>query len=220
MQNRFPLIPSIVTKKVDLSYLRKLLINFIVVIIVCDLFYLIISTRTSILTVNSIVTSVISSSGFTFPQCRLSMNESDNWFCESDTDWKRRKMLHHRQNKRNRISDARPLFFQNNWEPTIQCAFEQRLGNTGDGGKWICDIHRFGNMKDTNILIYSLGSSGEFSFEQALRQKFLNAEIHTFDMNLFVCPRTVCVFHQARLGDGRNETSKSLQMIMKDLGHE
>jgi hypothetical protein len=151
--------------------------------------------------------------------CTLSWIESDGWFCESDVDWKRRKTLDRTQNKRNRVSDARTLFFQNNWEPTVQCQFERRLGNTGDGGKWICDVHRFTQENETNLLIYSFGSNGDFSFEQAVKEQLPQAEIHTFDVGVFRCPDHICVFHQARLGDGKTQGSKSLQTIINELGH-
>ncbi|UJR28682.1 hypothetical protein I4U23_009911 [Adineta vaga] len=148
------------------------------------------------------------------------MNESDGWFCESDSDWNLRKTIHRSQDKRNRITDRRHMFFQNNWEPTIHCEFERRIGNTGDGGKWICDIHRFQQMNDTNLLIYSFGSNGDFSFERATKEQLLKAEIHTFDMGLFKCPENVCIFHQTRLGSGKNDGTKSLETIMKELGHQ
>ena len=114
-------------------------------------------------------------------QCNLSMLESDGWFCEQDSEWKRRKMLYHLQNKLNRVSNNRSFFFQNNWEPTIQCEFERRIGHTGEGGKWICDIHRYQEMTNTIIMIYSFGSNGDFSFERAVKSELPNAEIHTFD---------------------------------------
>ena len=162
--------------------------------------------------------SLLFSSKITHDQCRLSLNESDGWFCELNDDWKRRKHLHHMQDRRNHISDERSLFFQNNWEPTIHCEFERRLGNVGDGGKWICDIH---NLKLSNFisLIYSFGSNGDFSFEQAIKQELPQSEIHTFDINIYKCPENVCTFHQARLGNGRNDGSKSLQNIVDELAH-
>ena len=153
-------------------------------------------------------------------QCFLSRTESDGWFCESDTDWKRRKHLHHLQDKRNRVSDARHLFFQNNWEPTIQCEFERRIGNTGDGGKWVCDVHRFHDVNQTKLLIYSFGSNGDFSFERAIKEQLPQAEIHTFDMGTYQCPVNLCTFHQARLGGGKGDGSKSLQTIINELGHQ
>jgi hypothetical protein len=39
-------------------------------------------------------------------------------------------------------------------------------------------------------------------------------------MGLYKCPDNVCIFHQTRLGDGKSDNSKSLQMIMNELGHQ
>ncbi|CAF0899827.1 unnamed protein product [Rotaria sp. Silwood1] len=213
---------TVTTKRLDLLFTSKTLIIFSLVISIFGLYYFVIKSKTSSSTINFLVSSLpsLSSRELNSNPCQLSMKESDDWFCELDSDWKRRKMLHHIQNKRNRISDMRPLFFQNNWEPTIQCEFERRVGNIGDGGKWVCDIHRFGPMNTTNLLVYSLGSNGDFSFERAIKELFRNAEIHTFDMGLFKCPENVCTFHQVRLGSGKNDSSKSLQMVMNELGHQ
>lgn len=211
-------MPLTIVKKLELSFANKAFIIFIFLLI-CNISYFTIKSGTSS-TIGSFVSSLTSSSDeLNGIRCHLAMKESDNWFCESDADWKRRRMIHHMQDKRNRVSDFRSLFFQNNWEPTIQCEFERRIGNAGDGGKWVCDIHRFGT-NDTKILVYSLGSNGDFSFEQAVKKEFPNAEIHTFDMGLYQCPLNVCTFHQLRLGDGKNGTSKTLQMIINDLGHQ
>jgi hypothetical protein len=211
------------TKKANLSFRSKILITSSLIIAIFTLCYYVIYNNTATTSsIKILISSLTSSADIKFNQCHLSMNESDGWFCELDSDWKRRKMLHHIQDKHNRISDSRTLFFQNNWEPTIQCAFERRLGRFGDGGKWVCDIHRFEqiNNNNTSFLIYSLGSNGDFSFEQAIKEQLPNGEIHTFDMNLYKCPANICTFHQARLGDGKGDGSKSLQTVMKELGHQ
>jgi len=154
--------------------------------------------------------------------CQLSLFESDGYFCEFDTDWERRKQIYHLQEKRNKVSNARFLFFQNNWEPNFQCEFERRLGNSGDGGKWVCDIYRIQakiNSSKSASLIYSFGSNGDFSFETAIKNELNKCEIHTFDMNLYSCPPNICTFHQAKLGDGKDNVSKTLPMIMQLLNH-
>ena len=148
------------------------------------------------------------------------MLESDSWFCQSDADWKRRKSLHHAQDRINHKSDSDVMFFQNNWEPTFQCEFERRLGTMGDGGKWVCDVHRLLSVNKSKVLIYSMGSNGDFTFEQAMKHELPNAEIHTFDMDAFTCPDDICIFHQALVGSGQGDGSKSLTMISKELGHE
>ena len=155
----------------------------------------------------------------TFDQCRLSLIESDEWFCEHHDEWRRRKKLHFIQDSRNNASETRHLFFQYNWEPTTQCALERRLGNVGDGGKWVCDVHKV-QLKKVTPLIYSLGSNGDFSFEEAIKKELPRAEIHTFDQSLYKCPQNTCIFHQAKLGDGRLNGTKSLQQVIAELGHQ
>ena len=151
--------------------------------------------------------------------CQLSLRESDGWFCQSDVDWKRRKSFHHARDRKNHKSDSNVMFFQNNWEPTFQCEFERRLGTMGDGGKWVCDVHRILSANNGKALIYSMGSNGDFTFEQAIKQELPNAEIHTFDMDAFTCPDDVCIFHRTRVGNGQGDVSKSLTMITDELGH-
>jgi hypothetical protein len=202
-----------------LSFTNKTLIIFSSIILGLTLYSTITSNNPLTSNINYF-SSIKSSLQINATQCHLSLIESDGWFCEQDSDWKRRKTIHYIQHKRNRISNTRRLFFQNNWEPTLHCEFERRLGNTGDGGKWICDIHRFEEINDTKLLIYSFGSNGDFSFERAIKEQLSKAEIHTFDIGLFTCPDNVCIFHQARLGNGKADGSKSLQMIMNNLGHQ
>jgi hypothetical protein len=150
--------------------------------------------------------------------CLYSLAESDGWFCEYDTDWKRRKRVHQFQDKRNRNDESLSGFFEKNWEPTLHCAFEQRFGNAGEGGKWVCDID---NIEKHNYipLIYSLGSNGDFSFERALKKVLPPAEIHTFDTGNYTCPAGICKFHQTTVGDTTIGGTKSLKAIIEELGH-
>ncbi len=147
--------------------------------------------------------------------CELSRLESDDFFCEINDDWNRRKELFHLQHNRNQFLDSAHLFFQDNYEPTFSCRFEQRLGINGDGGKWICDVYRLKQLK--SCLIYSLGSNGEFSFENETKRHLPHCDIHTFDMREFNCT-DICTFHQIKIGNGMDGT-KTLRMIMSELNH-
>jgi hypothetical protein len=147
--------------------------------------------------------------------CELSLAESENFFCENNEDWTRRKEVFHLQHNRNQFLNSTNMFFQDNYEPTFSCRFEQRLGINGDGGKWICDVYRL--KQSPGCLIYSLGSNGEFSFENETKRYLPNCEIHTFDMKEFNCT-DICTFHKVKIGDGINGT-KTLRMIMSDLYH-
>jgi len=111
-----------------------------------------------------------------------------------------------------------PIFFLSNWEPNFHCSHSRRIGKMGDGGKWVCDLFRLKTRSD--CLIYSAGSSGDFSFEIYMKQFMSHCEIHTFDKNLYQCPNNTCIFHQTTFGNGVSpEGSKSWEMIIKELKH-
>ncbi|KAG7366630.1 methyltransferase domain containing protein [Nitzschia inconspicua] len=110
----------------------------------------------------------------------------------------------------NNANPQRPLaqswrasqWYQTNWDPDFSCRHDTKIG-IGDGGKWICDPHRLasqsrrrmeqyqnerrmGNYKTGEIrsgcLIYSIGSEGDFRFEEGFQDAFPGTcEIHTFD---------------------------------------
>ena len=58
-----------------------------------------------------------------------------------------------------------PAWFQNFWEPCVSCGNERRIGQRGDGGKWVCVDN---SLAGTGII--SVGSNNEFSFEQVRAQ--------------------------------------------------
>lgn len=191
------------------KYLISIFISLILLIIGYVLLY--VSPENKVEKSTSTVTSAVYS-------CELSLTESDGWFCESDSDWKQRKQVHQIQNKLNRNSESISQFFSKNWEPTVHCAFAQRIGNVGDGGKWVCDPHKL-QTNNTVPLIYSFGSNGDFSFEISIKQLIPNAEIHTFDLNVYQCPKNICTFHQVIIGDELNNATKSLYTVINELGH-
>ena len=71
-------------------------------------------------------------------------------------------------------------WFQLNAEPSFTCLHERRIGDWGDGGKWVCDPHRIAQAPK-KCLVYSVGSDNDFSFEKAIHNQIPTCEIHTFD---------------------------------------
>ena len=63
-------------------------------------------------------------------------------------------------------------FYQDYYEPEFACRHERRVGQRGDGGKWVCDPHRLQAKPD--CLVYSVGSEGDASFERAVRDEIGN----------------------------------------------
>lgn len=78
---------------------------------------------------------------------------------------------------------ARWIFF--NWDPFFSCPHLKKVGGLGDGPKYTCDPHRLGDTKNNNTnngcLVYSIGSAGNYLFEDALLRLKPNCEIHVFD---------------------------------------
>jgi hypothetical protein len=137
-------------------------------------------------------------------------------------------------------------WFQSHYEPNFSCMFKVRVGGNGngDGPKWVCDPHRLKiisaerkikNPTRPGCIIYSVGSCGDFSFEEAL-QNLLGkdtCEIHTFDMDDFqdVMPKDMNI-HFHKWGLAHEATSaeengkkgahifKTLKETIKELGHD
>ncbi len=42
------------------------------------------------------------------------------------------------ENMKNVFFKSGREYFQSHWEPSWNCELEERIGNFGDGGKWVC----------------------------------------------------------------------------------
>jgi len=84
------------------------------------------------------------------------------------------------------ICGQKNVIWQTHYEPSFSCTFEERVGQMGDGGKWVCDPHRLSLKAKTKegCLVYSIGSNGNYGFEEGVHESISDAcEIHTIDMN-------------------------------------
>ncbi|KAJ1495537.1 methyltransferase domain-containing protein [Baffinella frigidus] len=112
---------------------------------------------------------------------------ADSWhdsygFLEYPNDlWRAMKEIHKKQSKRQRLenSPGGPAFYQNNWEPSLSCPQEQRIGVMGDGGKWVCDPYKIAAAEECHIL--SIGSNNDWSFETAMHHLNPKCKICTLD---------------------------------------
>lgn len=74
--------------------------------------------------------------------------------------------------------------------PFHNCPMRQRIGASVDGGKWICDspaVLRKASRQSRgggSCNVYSLGSAGSTSFEEAIHEMDSSCAIHTFDHTL------------------------------------
>lgn len=72
------------------------------------------------------------------------------------------------------------MYYERNWDPEFSCSYEASIGvPDSDGQKWVCDPHRINDRKD--CLVYSIGSNGNFDFEEDVHRRLPNCEIHIFD---------------------------------------
>lgn len=111
-------------------------------------------------------------------------------------------------------------WYQETAEPAYTCVHEERIGPHGDGGKWVCDPEKI--RSSSSCLIYSIGSSNDFRFEEAiLRDISNNCEIHVFDhtvKNATNKPLNVH-FHPWGLAVRTHGALKSLTNIVHQLNH-
>jgi hypothetical protein len=116
-------------------------------------------------------------------------------------------------------------WYQDNVEPAVTCAREERAGPAGEGGKGLCDPNRL-RAQGADCLIYSVGSFDDFSFEEAITRDVSSArEIHAFDHTVSNPRNKPCGvhFHPWGLGRAREPDGsdlKSLADIVVALGHK
>merc|ERR1711871_1449651 len=58
-------------------------------------------------------------------------------------------------------------FHQVHYEPSFSCLAELRMGNAGEGGKWVCDPFRLTQKIQSggSCLVYVIGSRSLYKFE-------------------------------------------------------
>lgn len=124
--------------------------------------------------------------------------------------------------------DELHYYWQDHYEPNFSCRHERRIGPLGDGGKWVCDAHRY---KTKDCLVYSVGSNGEYGFEAAVLSEIgPHCEVHTFDFDDYSAEAIEGVnFHQWGLAEKTYEKKrgwfdapiqlKTLQQTVEELGH-
>jgi hypothetical protein len=116
-------------------------------------------------------------------------------------------------------------WYQDNVEPAVTRAREERVGPAGEGGKWLCDPNRL-RARGADCLICSVGSFDDFSFEEAITRDVSSArEIHAFDHTVSNPRNKPCGvhFHPWGLGGAREPDGsdlKSLADIVVALGHK
>lgn len=67
-------------------------------------------------------------------------------------------------------------WFQENFEPSIRCPLDERIGNVGDGGKWVCDPSM---ILKPGCVLFSVGGNNQWDFEEGMHK--FNCGTHTWD---------------------------------------
>lgn len=124
------------------------------------------------------------------------------------------------------------------FEVLFPCDYPERVGQWGDGGKWLCrPRHLIANKPD--CLIYSVGSAANFDFEIALLELNPACQIHVFDptpssvketqrqRDQGLIPEQVHYHALALLPkdgtmkmEGQTVQGRSLSSLVRHLGHE
>lgn len=69
------------------------------------------------------------------------------------------------------------------FQPSYTCPWElQRVGNLGDGGKWVCGMSRCMKARSRPMIVYSFGVESDSSFEAELLAR-TNAQVFAFDFS-------------------------------------
>ena len=101
-------------------------------------------------------------------------------------------LFQHNFLKSNNISQFKPFDAYakiNIWDlfsPVISCPDIQRVGNVGDGGKWICGLDHLASQSNPCV-VYSFGISNDISFEIELLKR-TSCTLHLFDPTVGTIP--------------------------------
>jgi len=59
------------------------------------------------------------------------------------------------------------------FEPSVDCTSKYRIGNRGDGGKWVCNLRSIiERRKPDPCIVYSFGVSNDMTFELDFNERF------------------------------------------------
>uniref|UniRef100_A0A914WVT2 Methyltransferase domain-containing protein n=1 Tax=Plectus sambesii TaxID=2011161 RepID=A0A914WVT2_9BILA len=120
------------------------------------------------------------------------------------------------------ISHAAFHYLYNALMPEVNCPRLMRVGNTDDGGKWICDPWQLPD----NCTVYSLGVGGDVTFEVEL-SNMTNLRCNTFSVNpdtkyaslVGTIPKVTFNAWRMAQVDKPAEKVRSIQGIMQEYGH-
>lgn len=128
----------------------------------------------------------------------LAFYESYGFFDDiTEEDWKMRQTWARSHETRTSHEYFRyhqqSIWYYYNYQPFFSCPHLKRITGNDDGGKWTCDPHRLTKQatrrkqaggEPPHCLIYSIGSNGNYQFEDGLYDHLGHnnmCEFHIFD---------------------------------------
>lgn len=151
----------------------------------------------------------------------ISKYESNGWFDIPDDQWYMMKELHYiNRCDQFSVKTKRGNEYANfNWRPTMICPLPPVRIGKHDGGKVLCPQ----NLNTDNCLVYSIGSAGNFRFEEEILKWNPNCEIHTFDpdpkYSTVVADDERIKYHSIGLASKDDGNMKKLRTVVEELGH-
>jgi Methyltransferase domain len=130
--------------------------------------------------------------------CALSLRESHGFFCEPDAAWRMRREVADWQHGRQVVTEYDDTFatymgrwWQANYEPNFSCAFERRLGRSGDGGKWGALVAFSLSCRSVPFYFMSLVACG-VADAAALFKLFIHASLRPASSRGIIAQHTLC----------------------------
>ena len=148
---------------------------------------LVIILQPQTITIDDYITENVNVNKISNVSTRLAYIQSYGFFDDiPDAAWKRmqqrsRMAIRYRNATYPEDGSERPgWWYAHNLQPNFGCFNMERVGGLDDGPKWTCDPYRL--LQRPNCLIYSIGSAGQYQWEEGLVQRLgSHCEIHVFE---------------------------------------
>jgi len=182
---------------------------------------------------------ILSISSFFLGRYMTTLNPSNNH--ESCPDPVRDRLLESNEiwlrgvARRNELAMTHPINEKDQWSfnketsfydffyPTFDCPHTvERVGTSGDGGKWLCGIRHIGKYSlNSPCVVYSYGISYETSFEEEILQR-TKCSVYMFDHTINVTEIELPRKYPGRafiekIGLGIDDTNKELRSLKSQL---
>jgi len=117
--------------------------------------------------------------------------------------------------------------FWKSHKPSYNCSSSSRIGEKGDGGKWMCGLEPFGKLTVEDnypCVFYSFGVKGNSEFEAEVLLT-TTCSVHAYDMSVQQIGKPLkssnprVHFHKMGISGTNSENMKTLKTLMGRNGH-